>query len=48
MQDGTRVERFMSTIRRVTVENNQIVVVGKDGQIERVRMVNVIRMSIEP
>lgn len=48
LQDGTRVERFMSTIRRVTVENNQIVVVGKDGQVERVRMVNVIRMSIEP
>ncbi len=48
LQDGTRVERFMSTIRRVTIENNQIVVVGKDGQIERVRMVNVIRMSIEP
>jgi hypothetical protein len=48
MQDGTRAERFMSTIKRVTVENGQIVVVGKDGRIERTRMVNVIRMSIEP
>jgi len=48
MQDGTRVERFMSTIRRVTVENNQIVVVRRDGTIERTRMSEVIRMSIEP
>lgn len=48
MQDGTRLERFMSTIRRVTVENNQIVVVGKDGLIERTRMREVLRMAIEP
>jgi hypothetical protein len=48
MHDGTRIERFMSTIRRVTVENNQIVVVRKDGQIERTRMNEVLRMAIEP
>lgn len=48
MQDGTRVERFMSTIRRVTVENNQIVVVGKEGKTERIRMAEVVRMAIEP
>ncbi|MGH9970177.1 MAG: hypothetical protein ACREBG_20610 [Pyrinomonadaceae bacterium] len=48
MLDGTRVEHFMSTIRRVTVENNQIVVVGKEGKIERIRMADVTRMSIEP
>ena len=48
MQDGTRVERFMSTIRRVTVENNQIVVVGKEGKIERIRMPEIVRMAIEP
>ncbi len=48
MHDGTRIERFMSTIRRVTVENNQIVVVRKDGVIERSRMSEVIRMSIAP
>lgn len=48
MQDGTRVERFMSVIRRVTVENNQIVVVGKEGKVERIRMAEVIRMAIEP
>lgn len=48
MHDGTRVERFMSTIRRVTVENNQIVVVRKDGVIEKTRMPEVLRMAIEP
>ena len=48
MHDGTRTERFMSTIRRVTVENNQIVVVRKDGQIERTRLNEVLRMAIEP
>lgn len=46
--DGTNIERFMSTIRRVTVENNQIVVVRRDGVIERTRMSEVLRMAIEP
>lgn len=48
MLDGTRSERYMSTIRRVTIENNQIVVTGKDGKIERMRMSEVLRMTIEP
>lgn len=48
LQDGTTAQRFMSTIRRVTVENNQIVVVGKDGKIQRTRLSEVVRMSIEP
>ena len=48
MQDGTRIERYMSTVKRVTVENNQIVVVNKAGRIERVRLSEVTRMSIEP
>lgn len=48
MRDGTRIERYMSTIKRVTVENNQIVVVNKVGRIERVRLSDVVRMSIEP
>ena len=48
MVDGTRSERFMSTIRRVTIENNQIVVTGKDGKIDRTRMSEVLRMTIEP
>lgn len=48
MLDGTRTERFMSTIRRVTIENNQIVVTAKDGKIDRTRMSEVLRMTIEP
>ena len=48
MVDGTRSERFMSTIRRVTIEHNQIVVTGKDGKIARMRMSEVLRMTIEP
>jgi hypothetical protein len=48
MRDGMKVERFMTTVRRVTVENGQIVVVTKDGKVEREPMSNVLRMAIEP
>ena len=47
-REGTLINRFMNTVRRVTVENGQIVVVGKDGRIQRVQMAAVVRMSIEP
>lgn len=47
-KDGMRVERYMSTVRRVTVENGQIVVVSKNGKVERQPMTNVLRMTIEP
>lgn len=47
-KDGSRLVREMSTVRSVTVEKNQIVVVGSDGKIERQPMTNVLRMSIEP
>jgi len=46
--DGTRIERPMSTVRRVIVEGGTIVVVLKTGKIERVPMSAVARMSIEP
>ena len=46
--DGTLINRSMSTVRRVTVENGQVVVVGKDGKIERILLANVVRMSISP
>jgi len=46
--DGTLINRSMSTVRRVTVENGQVVVIGKDGKIERILLVNVVRMSIAP
>src|SRR6478672_625479 len=31
--DGTLVDRSMAAVRRVTVENGQVVVIGKDGKI---------------
>ena len=47
-RDGTRVERFMTTVRRVTVENGQLIVITRDGHVERQPMSNVLRMAIEP
>jgi hypothetical protein len=46
--DGTLIDRYMSSVRRVTVENGQVVVVGKDGKIERIPLANVLRMTISP
>lgn len=46
--DGTLINRSMSTIRRVTVENGQVVVTGRDGKIDRILLANVVRMSIAP
>jgi hypothetical protein len=46
--DGTLINRAMSGVRRVTVENGQVVVVGKDGKIDRILLANVVRMSIAP
>jgi hypothetical protein len=46
--DGTRIDRPMSTVRRVVVEGGTIVIVLKTGRIERVPMSVVAKMSIEP
>lgn len=46
--DGTLINRSMSTVKRVTVENGQVVVTGKDGKIDRILLSNVVRMSIAP
>ena len=48
LKDGTRIEQSMGTIRRVTIDNGQIVIVHNSGRIERVPMSNVLRMSIAP
>lgn len=47
-RDGLRVERYMTTVRRVTVDNGQIIVILKSGKVERQPMTNVLKMSIEP
>lgn len=46
--DGTLINRSMSTVRRVVVENGQVVIVNRDGTINRVLLANVVRMSISP
>ena len=46
-RDGTRIERFMSTVRRVTVENGMVVVITKDGKVDRQPLANILRMAIE-
>lgn len=46
--DGTRIDRPMSTVRRVVVEGGTIVIVLKTGRIERVSLSLVAKMSIEP
>jgi len=44
--DGTLIDSYMSTVRRVTIENGQVVVTGKDGKIQRIPLANVVRMMI--
>ena len=46
--DGTMIDRYMSSVRRVVVERGQVVVTGNDGKIERVPLASVVRMSIAP
>ena len=46
--DGTLIDRYMSGIRRVTVENGLVVVVGRDGKVQRIALARVVRMSIAP
>ncbi len=46
--DGTLIDRYMSSVRRVTVENGQVVVVGRDGKIQRISLASVVRMTISP
>ena len=47
-REGARLEREMSTVRRITVENGQLIVVTIDGKSERQSMTNILRMAIEP
>lgn len=46
--DGTLINKSMSTVRRVMVENGWVVVVSKDGRIQRILLSQIVRMSITP
>jgi hypothetical protein len=47
-KDGTRIDRPMSTVRRVIVEGGTIVIVLRTGKIERVQLADVAKFAIEP
>jgi hypothetical protein len=48
-RDGMRTERFMSTVRSLTVQNGQIVIVSSDGRkTERISLATILKMTIEP
>ncbi|MGI8654834.1 MAG: hypothetical protein ACR2LC_06415 [Pyrinomonadaceae bacterium] len=47
-RSGAKTERSMSSVRRVTIDNNQLVIVNRDGKIERQQLADVLRFSIEP
>ena len=46
--DGTMINRYMTGVRRVTIENGQVVVVGKDGKVAKFQLANIVKMSVEP
>ncbi len=48
VKDGAKIEHEMSSVSRVTVVGGLIVVVLKNGRIERYPLTNVLRMAIEP
>lgn len=47
-KDGTRREFLMSNVRKVTVENGEILVENNEGVTQRISMAQVARMSIGP
>ncbi|MDT7602707.1 MAG: hypothetical protein QOF61_704, partial [Acidobacteriota bacterium] len=48
LRGGERIVREMSEVRRVAIEGRLIVIVLKNGRIERQPLANVSRMTIEP
>src|SRR5262249_458697 len=47
-KDGTRIDHAMINVRRIMIDNGQIVIFFTSGRIQRVPMANVARMAIEP
>lgn len=46
--DGTLINKSMTAVRRVMVENGWVIVVGKDGVVQRILLSQVVRMLIAP
>jgi hypothetical protein len=47
LKDGYKIERPMSEILRASVDKGTLVVIAKDGKIERFALLDVVRFSIE-
>ena len=47
LKDGYKIERPMSEVLRVNVDKNQLIVITKDGKIERFVLLDVLKFSIE-
>lgn len=47
-RDGTRIERSMSEVERVTIESGELIVVLKSGETQRLDLTDVLRFSVEP
>jgi hypothetical protein len=48
MRDGTRIERAISEVRRFAIEGHLVVIVFKNGRVERHPLADVQRVAIEP
>lgn len=48
LKDGTRIERDMTNVQLMLVEDGRLVVITKDGQTMRQPLANIARMAIEP
>jgi len=48
MRDGARTERSMSEVERVTIENGALIVVLKNGETQRLDLIDVLRFTVEP
>ena len=48
VKDGSHIEYLMSNVKRVTVENGVVVILSKQGNMQRVPLTSIVRMSIGP
>lgn len=47
LKDGTKIERPMSEVLRVSVDRGTLTIITKDGKIERRSILDVVKMTIE-
>lgn len=47
-KDGTKIDRPMSTVRRLLIDNGVITIFLKNGRIDKINLADIARMTIEP